>query len=385
VLRGSRRGSWVLIALVTVGLAACGSSDDSAATGSGSSGSESAESAAFLEKAYSGATGTPPTTPTTAKPGVNVWVVSCGEQVPSCSTPTAAAMEAAKLVGWKPTMCDGQLNPGGWGTCVRQAVSAKAQVILPVGIDCASIQAPFQEAKNAGVVVVGAGGADCDVTGGQPLWASERLQLPDVSIKEYWQLNGKLNADWIIGKTDGQAKVLLVNFTDPLWAPWITEGFKNELATCSGCTVVETLDLANNDFVNNTAAQKFSTALLQASTANAVFIPIGGWMTGGGLAQVVMSSGRAGQINVATGFGEAGNMELIRNNQGQNAVLGYATEWGAYGSIDTAIRVLNGEQPQVQGDGFQVVDAEHNLPPAGSDYTPSVDFKTAYKKLWGVG
>ena len=57
---------------------------------------------------------------------------------------------------------------------------------------------------------------------------------------------------------------------------------------------------------------------------------------------------------VASGFGNAGNMELIRTNAGQNGVLGYATEWGGWGSVDTAIRVLNGEEPVVEGDGFHL-------------------------------
>jgi hypothetical protein len=36
----------------------------------------------------------------------------------------------------------------------------------------------------------------------------------DKTIKDYWRLNGKLRVDLIIGKTGGQAKVLLLDFTD---------------------------------------------------------------------------------------------------------------------------------------------------------------------------
>ena len=77
-------------------------------------------------------------------------------------------------------------------------------------------------------------------------------------------------------------------------------------------------------------------------------------------------------------------MELIRSNAGQNGVLGYATAWGAWGSVDEAIRIMNGEQPVVEGDGFQMVDADHNLPGAGEDYQGDVDFESAYKALWGL-
>lgn len=378
-LRIVRRGT-VLAAIIAL-TAACGSTSTSNAGGGANATSTEAKTA--LETAVKGRTGTPPTTATKPKTGVSLWVVSCGEQVPSCAKPVAAAKEAAELVGWKVNVCDGQLNPDGWGTCVRRAVSAKADVVIPIGIDCVSIQQPFEEAKKAGVTVVGGGGADCDAAGGSKLWASERLQLEGLSIKDYWLMTGKMAADYVIGATDSKAQVLELKFTDPIWGPWIAEGFEQQLATCSGCKVVETLEVANNDFVSNTANSKFGTAIQQAAAATAIYVPVGGWMPTG-FAQAVKASGRANNLTVVTGFGDESNLGLIRDGGGQTAGLGYATAWGGYGSVDTAIRILNGEEPLVEGDGFQMIDATHNLPAAGQDYDGGVDFIAAYKKAWGV-
>jgi ribose transport system substrate-binding protein len=376
------RALGALVAVSTALLAGCSSANSSTTTSTASGGAANSQAADALAAAYKGDTGTPPTVATKPKSGVTLWVVSCGQQVPSCATPVAAVEEAAKAVGWQTKMCDGQLNPAGWGNCIRQAASAKADVIIPVGIDCVSVQAPMQEAVAAGSKIIGGGGADCDAAGGTKVMASERLQLQGVSIKDYWKLNGKLQADWLIGRTNGTAKVLLLTFTDPLWGPWITEGFKEELAKCSGCSIATTLQIANNDMAGNAMAQKFSTALLQNATVNAVSIPVGGWMQAG-LSQAIQSSGRAAKIYVASGFGDASTMDLIRSASFTFGALGYASEWGAYGSVDTAIRVLNGETPQVEGDGFQMVDKDHNLPASG-DYQGGVDFKAAYKKLWGL-
>jgi len=386
-LRRYAVGAALALAAV-IGLSACSSpSEVSADSGSGSSSAASSGPSSdiatqALQTAYDGQTGTPPTVATSPKAGVSVWVVSCGQQVPSCATPVAAAQEAAKAAGWTSSICDGALNPGGWGDCVRQGVSSGADVILPVGIDCASIQQPFQEAKDAGVTVVGAGGADCDAVGGPKLWASERLQLDGVGIEQYWNLSGKLAADWIIGKTDGQAKVLQMTFTDPLWGPWQAKGFADEIGTCDGCEIVTTLDISNNDLVSGTMGQKFQTALLQASDVDSIYVPIGGWVTSG-LGQGIVSSGRSDALNVVSGFGDASTLDAIRSSAGLDAIVGYPTEWGAWGSIDTAIRVLNGEQPQVTGDGMQIIDADHDLPASG-DYDPGVDFKAEYQALWGV-
>jgi ribose transport system substrate-binding protein len=381
-VHGTRSSKGALLATVAVIalLGACSAGTSASTTDSGPA---TGEAATALATAYKGVTGTPPTAPTTPKAGVNLWVVSCGQQVPSCATPVAGVEEAAKAVGWTVNMCDGQLNPTGWGNCIRQAASAKADVVIPVGIDCVSVQAPMQDAVSAGVAIIGGGGADCVAAGGTKLMASERLQLPDTSIEDYWKLNGKLQADWLIGRTNGQAQVLLLTFTDPIWGPWITEGFEAELKTCGGCAVVQKLDISNNDMVSNATAQKFSSALLQQPKVNAVSIPVGGWMQAG-LSQAIQSSGRAAKLFVSSGFGDASTMDLIRSSAFAFGAMGYASQWGGYGSVDTAIRVLNGEQPQVQGDGFQMVDKNENLPASG-DYEGSVDYKAEYRKLWGVG
>ncbi len=386
-----RRRLGAVAAIVSaVVLSACSSpseveSDSSSASSAsgGDGGSVSSGSQELLDVAYEGRLGMPPTTATTPPEDVELWVVSCGEQVPSCAAPVAGAVEAAEAVGWTVDVCDGQLNPNGWGTCVRQAVSAGADVIIPIGIDCPAVQQPFQEARDAGVTVVGGGGADCDAVGGEALWASERLQLEGVSVQDMYVLQGKLAADWVIGRTDGQAKVLHLVFTDPLWGPWLAQGFADEMATCDGCEIVSTLEYSNQDVGSGTLPQKFSTALLQAADVNAVFVPVSGVLNAG-LGQAVVASGRSADLDVIAALPVTPSYDVIRSDGGLDAVVGYPIEWGGWGSVDTAIRVLNGEEPEVQGDGFQVVDAENNLPEAGEPFTGGVDYQAAYREAWGI-
>ncbi len=383
-----RRHLAALVGSIVVVLSACSSpsevssSGDADASASGSAPSSGAAAEA-LQTAYTGQLGEPPTTPTEPPPDVDLWVVSCGEQSPGCAAPTAATREAAETVGWSVTVCDGQLLPDGWGDCVRQATSAGADVIIPIGIDCPLIRQPFEEARDAGVTVVGGGGADCDAAGGPKLWASELLQLDGLSIQEVYELHGRLAADWLIGRTDGQARVLQLRFTDTLWGPWMADGFEAELGTCEGCEILSTLEVSAADLANGSMAQKFSTALLEVPDANAVLVPLGGFMPFG-LAQAVVASGRSDDLAVITGLGSSANLDLIRSGGGQDAIVGYPTEWGAWGSVDTAIRVLNGEEPLVQGNGVQVVDAENNMPAPGEEFTGGVNYRAAYTEAWGV-
>ena len=152
------------------------------------------------------------------------------------------------------TSCDGKLNPQGWSECIRQGISAKVDGIIVIGQDCSSFQSALQEAKNAGIPTIGAGGNDCDISGGDKLYSATTQMLPDMTAQQWWEKMGALQAAWIIDKTDGKASVLSLKFTDAIWGGWIQDGFEAELATCDGCKVEDTLELGNQDVGERPAA-----------------------------------------------------------------------------------------------------------------------------------
>jgi ribose transport system substrate-binding protein len=160
-----RAAGALVAAVLLLVLTACGGSDGSSG-GSTGGGTGAAVDQAALDKAYTGVSGELPDVTTQPQPGVKMWVVSCGQQSQGCVEPVEAAMAAGRAAGWDVTMCDGKLNPGDWGACVRQGISAQQQVIMTIGIDCPAITGPLQEARTAGVVTINNGGFDCDVVGG---------------------------------------------------------------------------------------------------------------------------------------------------------------------------------------------------------------------------
>ena len=364
--------------------AAGAASGSAGSSGSSSAGAGSGSPADFLQKAYAGTLGKPPTTAPAHKSGVSIWLVSCGQISVSCSNPVASATEAAKALGWTVNVCDGQLNPTGWASCIRQATAAKPTAILPVGLDCPLIQQPLVEANKAGTKTIAAGGLDCADLGGPKVFSGTLPYLAGVSGSDWWRGLGALRADYLIGKTNGKAKVLELNFSDAVWGPMQTEGFDKELAKCSGCSVVKKLDVGNQDVVSGTLRTKFSTALLQNPTTNGVSVPLDAWFPLG-LSQAVTSSGRASALTVVGTFGEAPNIDLMKNHGGETASSAFSAAQSGWGAIDTTIRVLAGQAPVAQGIGYQVIDKTHNLPASGQSYTyPGLDFKAAYKKAWGV-
>jgi ribose transport system substrate-binding protein len=387
-------GAAVVVAVS--GITACSSSKSSktsppaAGTSTPAADASSAPSSAgspdaALKKAYAGVTGQAPTAAVKPAGKAFAWVVSCGQQVPTCAGPAQAAVTAAKAIGWKASVCDGKLNPQGWAACIRQGITAKASGILVIGQDCNSFQAALQEANTAGIPTIGTGGNDCDVTGGKKLYAGTVQNLAHMDAKQWWAELGALQADWIIGKTGGKANVLSLQFTDAIWGGWIQDGFQTELATCSACKIADTLQIGNADVAGGKLPQKFGSALLKVPTANAVNVPLDGWFFAG-LSQAIQSSGRANQLSVIGSFGEPGNLDLIHKGVGEDATVAFNAEWVGWAGVDSLARVLATQPLQPGGVGLQVVDADHNMPAAGKpfDYTPAADYQGTYKKAWGV-
>ncbi len=367
----------IAIVAAAATLAACSSGSD-ASTSSSAPLSDAAQKA--LDAAYAGVgSDLADLAPVKAQGTKNLYVVSCGEQVPNCADVSAAVKTAGEKVGWTATIADGKLNPEGFATAIRQAIAGGADIIVPIGIGCGVAQAAFQEAVTAGITVVGGGGVDdCD----PKLWASERLWLPDYTNQQQWEEFGKLQADYAYGKTNGDVKAVALNFTSQVWGPWITDGFKTRIEELGG-QVLTTVDVSDPENADGSYVQKVTTALLANPDANVLVGPVDGWFTNG-LSAAIVSAGLDDKLLVIGRGGDAPALDLIRQgNAGLDATIGFATLWGAWGSVDTALRVLAGEEPVYIGESIQAVDKDHNMPSSGQ-YEGTVDYKSKFEAAWGV-
>jgi ABC-type sugar transport system substrate-binding protein len=344
------------------------------------------ESAALLAEAYAGTFQAPPSEPVALVEGLKLWHVSCGESVPTCSDPAAATLDAAATVGWDSTLCDGKLNPEGWGSCIRQGIAAGADVISLIGIDCAPVAGPLTEAAEAGIITIAVAARDCDQSGGDALFTAVTDYLPDTSYEEWWKSVGAAQAKWIVGKNDGAAQALLLVFPDPAFGPIMVAGFEEEMAKHEDSSIVATLEIGNADVVSGALVQKFSTALLQNPEINSIVVPIDGWFLSG-LAQAIESSGRSDQLAVIGALGSIPTFGLIAEGTGQDATVTWSSSWDGFSVVDTALRVLADQEILPTGLGWQVVDAENNLPAPGQlfSFEPAVDFRAAYLAAWGIG
>ncbi|MGK0741378.1 sugar ABC transporter substrate-binding protein [Leucobacter sp. Z1108] len=370
--------SAMLLAALALTSCSSGTDDSTGAEDSGSNNSISASAQEALDRAFEGVgSDLSDLEATEVEEDLTFYVMSCGEQNPTCAAPAAAMIEAAEAAGWNANLVDGKLNPEGFATAIRQAIAGGADVLVPVGIGCGAAAAAFQEAAAAGVTIIGGGGVDdCD----PKVWDSERLWLPD--MPPFFYTFGELMADYAYGKNDGDVKAVVINSTTNVWGPWITESFETQLGELGGGDVLEVVDISDPETADNSYLQKVTSALLANPDANTLIVPTDGYLVTG-LATAIEQSGMADQLTVIGAFGSEGALDMIRNGQpGITATVALGTSWEAWGSIDTAIRIRNGQEAAYIGQSIQVIDADNNMPETGG-YEGSIDFRSKFLESWG--
>lgn len=365
------------LALVAMALTACSQAD---APSTNPTSSLSPEAAAALAASYEGLGTSLTLDPIKNIPtDINLYVVSCGEAIAGCSTPTAAVKAAAEHLGWKVTVADGNLSPEGFSAAVRQAIAGGANLIIPVGIDCSFAAAAFQEAVAAGIKVVGSGGVD-DCSPAQ--WASQEKWLDGYTPETQWNKFGAIQADYAFGKHNGDVKAVVINFTGGVIFPWLTDGFNAELKKL-GVTdgVLETIDVSNAEAVDGSFVQKVTTALLNHPDANTLIVPNDN-LIAGGLGAAVVQSGNSNLLVISRG-GDQAVVDMIRaGGQGVNATVGFAVDWLGWGGVDTAARALTGMDAAWIGNSAQLIDADNNMPASGA-YQGAIDYQKVFLQAWG--
>ena len=396
VHRSSKRllGMGAAIMLLSSVLAACGSSSDSTpSTSAASTSATTSESAsasadtAWADKIATQFVGTPPTSGPAPVKGKNVWWMGCGNAVPDCKTLSDGGGEAAKLLGWTFHVADGKVNQGGgYAAAIRTALAAKPDALVIQGMDCSVVQQALQEAKDQGVPVFGLQSLDCnEIDPSQPSLIPWKMVYSEAAptVQDYYMAAGKNAAAYLIGSSGGKAKVI-ANLGKGGFYEYMNKGFRDEMATCSGCKILQEVRWADADTVpNGPWIQAFTVALAKNKDATGVFIPFDSLITGSGGNQAIKDSGL--DITLAGGSGNQPELlQAVRDGAKLGLTNAQSFPWLSFGVMDNVNRYFAGEQPVAQGVGPTLIDANHNLPPEGELFNGTTDWKAAYTALWSA-
>ncbi|WP_162249866.1 MULTISPECIES: sugar ABC transporter substrate-binding protein [unclassified Nocardioides] len=397
-----RRGipaALLLVAVVAVAGCSSDSSQGSSGTGSGSSGGFDAASIGIstLPELYKGNESAPPADAPKPVAGKSIYWISCGQQAPNCAAKAVEGQKASEAMGWDFHLIDGNFGvAGAYANAIRTAIAAKADAIVEDAFPCSDVQQPLEEAKAAGIPVLGMDTIDCSDAGGPSLFTAEmKYNATEQSATDYWRGFGKYSAQYLINATGGQAKIINSPGTNSQ-QQLLNDGFLAEIKKCSGCEVVDTLKWNTADFVpNGPWTSAFRSSLVKHPEATAVYVPFDGMAASLGGSQAIRDAGKkictgappygSDCVTAVGGLGTSETLDLVRGGQWTGDGSAYDSGWVAWGAVDELNRVFNDQPTVPEGIGFTTVDSQENLPAkSGESFTTSFDFRSAYLKAWGV-
>lgn len=341
-----------------------------------------AQSADFptLEEMYKGTYQGPPTSGPKPVTGKKIWVISCSQDVSLCAGHAQGITEAGKLLGWTTTTFDGKYDPATMGNGVRQAIAGKYDAIVIAGTDCAGIKAPLEEARAAGIKIIGIEGADCDITnpGEKPLFDAN-VTYVEGDVVPWVKKYGAWQGDYIIAKTNGKAEAIVFVSDEVLISKLNSDATIAELKRCPDCVVHEVK--FSYGFQGPQLQQLAEQSLLRFPKANAIAVPADSVILSG-MGAAIEASKR--NLIVVAAEGQEATMNLVRSGSPQvTAGIGIPSVWEGYSAVDNLNRLFQGQPPVGSGAGLQVYDKDHNAGTSGP-FTASTDFVSAYKKAWGL-
>lgn len=377
----------VSVAVALAGLGACGSADDESGTGgSGDSSEAVADAKASLEVNLAGTDRALPESAPVPPEDLDVWVIACSLSAEGCSAPAEGFADAAEALGWTTNLVDGKLDPAAYNAAIRDAVAAGTDAIVLASVDCSLTKASLEAAKDAGVLVGGLYGLDCDdkyAGGGTKLFDFELLYEDGQTYGEYMRgTYAKSIADYVIATTDGEADVVAMLENDVAIVRHIGDGFVEHMERCGTCEVT-TVEFTGADFLSGELQAKVQTALTQRPTADVVFSPYDAAVTLG-IAAGVKASGRDKDILLTGGEGLTPNIEMIASGTGQDFAAGAPARWAGWALVDELIRAIAGEPLVDEGIGLQSMDADHLPDGPFYDGNPDTDYEAHYREIWGL-
>jgi ribose transport system substrate-binding protein len=372
------RGMVVPLVVLSMSVAACGSSGSSSSSISASSGGASQAQSSAPKPTTSPPTSVGITTPLQAAPtkGKTFFWLQC--ELPICGKITQGVKAATAAAGWKyENLVFKAADPGAG---LQSALQRKPDAIGITGIPSAAVKPQLEAAAKAGIPVV-----TCSAGPEQPSPTTYAAICSHSTGPD-----GENEALWAIRDSGGKANIVSVTIPSfPSLAATVNgtaDGVKKHCPTCT----TDVLNLTVDDLGGGQVASKLIAYLQSHPKVNYALFTFADLANG--VPEALESAGIADKVTlVGNGGGEAQF----------KAVAGGAHEaWVAYPAVlegwqmtDAAIRLVDGGklpdgyQSQIDHLPTYIVDtptAAKQLAPS-YDWEGPADYGQQFKQLWKVG
>jgi ribose transport system substrate-binding protein len=282
--------------------------------------------------------------------------------------------QAARAIGWRLQILDGQGTTAGQARVLRDALRLKPTGIVLGGFDAAAQAVALRRAQALGIPVVG--------------WHAGTRPGPDRRAGLFTNVStdpasvARLAADYAIAHSGGTAQVVI--FTDRRYpiADYKANVMAAQIKTCRRCAV---LDIVNSpiDLAQQQMPAIVSSRLHRFGTRFRYMLAINGIYIGGALAAFV-NAGKRGDdppFAIGAGDGDASDFERIRAGDHQTASIAEPLYLQGWQIVDE----LNRARARQPSSGYIAplrLITRANVP-GGVVFDPPSGYRAHYRRIWG--
>jgi ribose transport system substrate-binding protein len=310
-----------------------------------------------------------PTTSPPAAKGKKVTIISC-LQASDCSIDAAGTAEAAKAIGWEPSIIDGKGDVAVYNASIRTAVNNGADGIITIALPVPLIHDGLRYAREKKVPVVSSANV---ITNDPLLYADNEHQ---------WIRQGNMLADWMIAKSNGTAGVVVLRDDEYPGIKLREDGVVHELAKCTGCKLLADPNLSVMALINPTQISQ-QVQSMNARFGKALDYIVTPYGSVDGLVVAALKSIHRGDVKVV---GYDGNkQQILLCKQGSVGAIAVTLQtWVGWGAVDLLNRAFNGQKPVKEDVPTYLMTGAGCTGDGRAEQTVAFDFRSVYLKLWGV-
>ncbi len=335
---------------------------------------EKGQTASIEETVFEG-----PTEKAKAPQGVKTALVPAQASLSGCIIPCEAIEEIGERYKWDVQMFDGKGTPDEQNAAIMNAVAWDADIIITISLDARSVQQGIQAANAAGIPIVsGSNGTD------DP---NPRLNLEDEGLVDFlydvgldYKMLGEDMSAWMEENKEGTGEVVVYSCPGSYSVEYFEEGLLEGLKT-TGLEVDDELQM----FTFEQMGDELNRMVIGYVTANPgtefIFLPFDPAAVS--VTEALETAGIQ-DVKVCGVLGNPEMISLIRQGTVAACTAAYDNVYLGYAVADQAIRVLNGQElsePRGENLPGQIIDIT-NLPQEGEAWTPNMNYKDEFYKLW---
>ena len=317
--------------------------------------------------------------------GKTIFNIPISSEIPFVQTIDQSMMEVAERFGIEFIEFPNQGQPSQWVQGISQAIAQKVDLIVLQGApDPAVLQPQLEQAEEAGIpVMLG------------HIWDEEEPLPPnvDAAVPVPFKTAARLEADWVILDTQGEASVLVITSDEVVPSKGIVGAIQEEFETrCGPGCKVRVVNVPVTEWATKIQTE-VQSAILSDPELNYV-IPIYDSMSQF-VVPGITAAGAKGRVEIATFNGTPFVMKMLQDDDDVVMEVGENLAWIGWANMDQAMRILTGQppvlSPPLSGEQHYLVlrvfddtNIDETGTPPGVDVGYGDAYVTGYLDLWGA-